>query len=118
MKIVIRIRLPAVRLCGTEWVLCALLGVLGGGLRSTFSIRQAEEFFPLALLVCSSSRVDRPWAAISALVHVRDMLGRLVVTDDVLPCIALLAQDGVAVIVGEAANALDRRRLFIINRTV
>ena len=118
MEIVVRIRLPAVRLCGTEWVFCTFLGVLGGGLRSTFSIRQAEELLPLALLICSSYRIDKPWAAVGALVHVRDVLGGLVVADDVLPCIALLAQDGVAIIVGEAADALDRRRLFFIGRTI
>jgi hypothetical protein len=35
------------------------------------------------------------------------MAGRLVITDDVLPCVALLAQNSVAVVVREAAYALD-----------
>ena len=118
MEIVVRIRLPAIRLCGTEWVLGTFLRVFGGGLRSTFSIRQAEELLPLALLICSSYRIDKPWAAVGALVHVRDVLGGLVVADDVLPCIAFFAQDSVAVIVSKAADALDCRRLFVVDRTV
>jgi hypothetical protein len=50
--------------------------------------------------------------------HVRYMLGRLVVAHDVLPGVALLAQDGVAIVICEAADALDRRRLLFFDGSV
>jgi hypothetical protein len=109
LELIIRVDRPAVGLSGAEWILGALLGVLGCRLRPDLPIREAEQFFSLPLLVGSSSRINGSWTAVCALVHVGHMLSRLVVTDDVLPCDALLAQNSVAIVVSEAADALDRR---------
>jgi hypothetical protein len=72
----------------------------------------------LALFFGCASLVDRAWRAVRALVHVWHMLSRLVVAHDVLPCVALLAQDGVTVIVGKATYAFDRGRFFLLYRPV
>jgi hypothetical protein len=51
-------------------------------------------------------------------VHVRDVVSRLVVAHDVLPGVALLAQNGVPIVVREAADALDCRRFFFLDSAV
>lgn len=50
--------------------------------------------------------------------HVGDMVSRLVVAHDVLPRVALLTEDGVAVVVGEAADAFYGGRLFLVDCAV
>jgi hypothetical protein len=76
-------------------------------------------YFPaLALLVSRTFGVDLPWSAVCAFMHVWHELGRLVVAHDMLPGVALLAQDGEAIVVGEAADALDRGRLFLLGGAI
>ena len=114
VEVVVRVGWPAVGLYGSKRVLCALLWVLGGCLWSTFSIRNVQQFLSLALLVGGSPRINGSWTAVCAFVHVGNVFGRLVVADDVLPCVAPFAQHRVAIVVGEAADALDRGRLVFL----
>lgn len=46
------------------------------------------------------------------------MLGRLVVADNMLPRVALFAQNGVAIVVCEATDALDCGRLLFLDGAV
>jgi hypothetical protein len=62
----------------------------------------------LSLFFGGTLEIDGSGSAIGTLVHIWNMLGGLVVAYDVLPGVALLAEDGITVIVREAADALDR----------
>jgi hypothetical protein len=75
------------------------------------------EFAALELLVGGVLSIDRPWGTIRAFMDIRD-LHRLVVAHNVLPRIALLAQDSVAIVVGEATDALYRRRFLLCEHAI
>jgi hypothetical protein len=109
---------PTVGLYQTEGIFCPLLVALCGGPRSTFALTNVVNVSALSLLLHGAPRINRPGKAICALVHVWHMAGRLVIADNVLPCVALLAQDGVTVIVGKATYAFDRGRFFLLYRPV
>jgi hypothetical protein len=83
-----------------------------------FALTYAMEFAALQLLVGGPLPIDSPGRTISAFVDVGDFLHRHVVADDVLPRIALLAQHGVAIVVGEATDALDGRRFLLCDNAI
>jgi len=99
VQVPIGLHWPPIGLSRAMGVLVSLLGVLGGGFRSALALADAVYFPSDALLLGSAFCVDSSGKAVGALVYVGDVLGRLVVTHDVLPRIALLAQDCVAVVI-------------------
>lgn len=72
----------------------------------------------MSLLLGGTLGVDCSRLAVCTLMHVWHMMCRLVVTDDVLPSVALLTQDGIAIIVREATDALDSGGLFFFDSPV
>ena len=67
---------------------------------------------PLPLTFMSTTIVKGPWLAVDTVVHIRYSLVR-VIAENVLPCLAPFAEDRIAIIFLERANAFDGVRFFI-----
>jgi hypothetical protein len=93
------------------------LTALRGRLWLSFSLTNILKLSSLSLLLSSTFRVDGPRVAVRTFVNVRDSLWVFIVADDMLPCIALLAQHGATVVLLETADALDRGGLFLFDGT-
>lgn len=70
------------------------------------------------MFLSRTSGVDGTRVAVCTFMNVRDSRGVVVVADNVLPGIALLAQNGTTIVFLVAAYALDHRRLFLFDRAV
>jgi len=118
LQVVIRVNGPAIGLDRAKGILYPLLVALGSCLRFAFSLTDATQFAILSLLLSSTLRIDGSWETIGALVDLWDIVGGFVIADDVLPRVALFAQDRVPIVVGEATDTLDGRRLFLFDGAV
>jgi hypothetical protein len=104
---------PSVGLYQAQRVLDALFVVLGGSLWFAFALADAVGFPALCLLLERPLLIYGPGLTVGAFMNVGHMVGRLVIADDVLPCVALLTKHSISVVVRKAANALDGRRFLI-----
>ena len=103
----------------TETIQIAILILLLGSPRTwtSFPIPVLALFShpPLPLALGGTSTVQQSWLAVDTIVHIRNPFIR-VIADDVLPCIATLAEDRASIIFIEKTDAFDGVRLFFIGR--
>jgi len=91
---------PSIGLDGTTCVLGALFGVLRGGFGPSLAFSSSIDLLNTqALLLSGALGVDGARRAVGALMHVWNMVSRLIVAYNMLPGVAFLTQDGIAVVV-------------------